>query len=96
MKKIKILNHEYDLVDVDFISEIDDFITIGDTDYTTNTIRIKKGLPKSRATQAMWHEIVHGILDALGRIEENKNEDLVDCIATGICCVLADNDFLKK
>lgn len=96
MKKIKILNHEYSLVDVDFISEIDDGVTIGDIDYVTNTIRIKSGLPESRATQAMWHEIVHGILDALGRREENEDEDLVDCIATGICCVLADNDFLKK
>lgn len=95
MEKVKILNNQYDLVEVEHIPGATSGTVLGEIDYITNTIKLKKGLPPERATHTIWHEIIHGILEAQGRHKENDNEELIDCLATGICCVLADNDFLK-
>lgn len=48
------------------------------------TIRIYRGLPPEESFEVLLHEVVHGVLMRLGRMEEADDETLVQGLAIGL------------
>lgn len=48
------------------------------------TIRIYQGLLEDEATEVLIHEVIHGLLMRLGRMEEADDECLVQGLAIGL------------
>ena len=63
----------------------------GELDYSGLRIRIMAGLPVSLRATALWHEVIHAILNQAARDSENDDEGLVRILANGITQVLKDN-----
>lgn len=88
---VDILGQKFEVVEVDYIDEHDGIITMGQINYMTNQILLLKRLPPERKLHTLWHEIMHGILDAQGYEELSGNEDLMNAMATGIQNVIKAN-----
>lgn len=68
----------------------------GQCDFWTKTIRIfKRDVPDSTIRHTVLHEVLHALGEALD-IDQltTDDENLVDRIATGLNCILADNPDL--
>ena len=72
--------------------EIDGEFVNGFIDTDNLVIQLDKNLPKKTKQQVLIHEVVHGVLKNAGKQELFKNEELVDCIASGIMQVIYDNE----
>ena len=60
------------------------------------TIRVDDSLSNPQSVRlALWHEIIHGMLQLTGFVREGENEVLVQCIALGVYQVLRDNPNLR-
>lgn len=67
----------------------------GEINYIKQTIQIDKSLLKDKQEEVLIHEIIHGILEVQGFVEENENEHLIQCLANGLYQVLKSNQLLR-
>lgn len=98
---IKVLDITYKIEYVDTPTDTDPMkrqAMWGSCDYWTRTIKIyRKDRTEVDVWQTVWHEILHAICDKMdidvmqGRL--NGNEKAINLLATGINCVLRDNNF---
>ena len=84
MKKINICGIPYKIKEVPVIDEADEGIIQGKIIYSQSTIYIKKDLPKKLKKQVLYHEIIHGVLVALGYNEQSADEAFVQSLATAL------------
>ena len=99
-KEVKILNIVYTIEYYDNPSEVDSEkrkSMWGQIDYWTRTIRVYDNeKPSGDIWQTIWHEIIHGIANALHLDEFVDDEgEVVDLLATGLQSVIADNDWIN-
>ena len=92
--EINILGQNYKVIELEHIDQHDGITTMGQINYLKNEIYILSNLTPERKEHTLWHEIVHGILDAQGYTEQSDNEKLINALATGIQNVLNNNDKL--
>jgi len=101
--KIKLLNITYTVEYVDKPSDVDIFkrnSCWGQIDFWTRSIRIYKGkLSVDDLWETLWHEILHGICEALHMKEFNdnkpENDQKIDLISLGIYDVLRQNNWFE-
>ena len=103
--KVKIFDIVYSISYLDKPSDVDLHqreSLWGQIDYWTRTIRIyHNGRSDEDVWQTLWHEIIHGVCNKLDLQDKDgndlyENEKFVDLMATGINCILNDNDWIKK
>ena len=82
--KINICGVPYKLIYDDVINERDEGITMGQIYISKCEIHLKKGLTKEIEEETLIHEILHGILDHLGKPELSNDENFVQLITHGI------------
>ncbi len=81
-RSINILGIPYEIREVDIIDK--GTFLVGQINYTEQVIKIAKGLGEEYRMQTLIHEILHGILDALGYSELNNDEQKVQGIASAL------------
>lgn len=99
--EIKILDVVYQIEYVDKPSDVDLYkreSLWGQCDFWTRTIRIyANNRQESDIWQTIWHEVIHAIAEKMDIDEQGGkmtgDEKLIDLLATGINCVLRDNNF---
>ncbi|MCM1259665.1 MAG: hypothetical protein NC182_01815 [Prevotella sp.] len=89
VNKIKILNLEFEIREVECISHGGS--QIGEINHIDQVILLKKGLSEERKKIVLLHEILHSIFEQLGFAEEHDNEHLIDSLASSIYQILNDN-----
>ena len=101
-EKVNILGIEYKIIYVDNPVEVDIYkrdALWGQIDYWTRTIRIYDNgdKPLEDIWQALWHEVVHGIVDLLHikSLEGKEKEDDVDLLALALNDILFRNEWIK-
>lgn len=90
-KTIKILGLDYQVQPVQVISR-DEFL-LGRIDFVDQIIYVDANLQTDRRKVVLLHEILHGILEALG-FNEASDEHLVQSLATALHQVSIDNPGL--
>ena len=91
--RIKIMATEYSVEEVE---QIDKYQRLwGQIDYAEQTIKIDKNIPESLKRETLVHEILHGILEKLGYLELNEDEQKVHSIASTMYQVLKDNNLIN-
>lgn len=93
--EINILGQKYEVLELEHIDQHDGLTTMGQINYLKNEIYILNSLSPERKEHTLWHEIIHGILDAQGYTEHSDNERLINALATGVQNVLNTNNKLK-
>ena len=68
----------------------------GQARHANSEILVRGDLDESSFMETIWHEIVHCMLDATGRIEEKKNEGLCDILGKMIWWLFQDNPWLVE
>lgn len=89
-QKIKILGMTYDVEQVEYVSREE--LQIARIDYLTQKIYLLSDVGQEKKEQAIWHEILHGIFNALGH--DYTDEQLIQSVACALHQVLKDNDLL--
>lgn len=90
--KLKVLNLEYDVIEVPTIEH--GSLEIGRVNHLEQKIFIKAGLSNERRKVTLIHEAIHSIFQQLGFNEEHDNEHLISSLATALYQVLNDNKKL--
>ena len=93
IKNLKIMGSNYKIEEVEQIDKWQRLL--GQIDYINQTIKIDKNIPEDLKMDTLIHEIIHGVLDKLGYVEINSDEQKVNGIANALFAVLKDNDLLK-
>ena len=65
----------------------------GEIDYENCVIKIDKHLPTPLKNQVLMHEVMHGILNLLGYMEDAKDEQKVQGLATALHLLLTSPEF---
>lgn len=88
---IRIAGVEYKII---YVSDLNNGVNLayGHIDYDNSVIMLSStiGTEHQKRCCIMWHEIIHGIIEASG-LEIDDEEKVVDAIARGIYQVLQDN-----
>lgn len=92
--KINILGLTYEIREVEVIDK--DCRMFGQIDYINQVIKIDKELTQERKDITLLHEIIHGISEQLGLEELNKDERVVQSLATALHQTLKESDLLRK
>lgn len=66
----------------------------GEIDYYQQTILLREGMSAEMTVKTLYHEIIHGMLYALGSDGEPHDEKLVDGLANMLAVVARDNPGL--
>jgi len=94
--KINIGSMKYELVkDSSKPEEECSEIALGSANYLDATITVLSGLDKQVVKQTLWHEIVHVMLNEIGKDKLNNDEGFVDALAKQIYSVLENNNLEK-
>ena len=72
--------HTVELCDDNF--DID--LHFGQIKYGKALIRINRNVTEELQMQALYHEMLHGILVHIGRVEESQDEQLVQALANAM------------
>lgn len=91
--EIKILGTIYKVKEVDQIDKFN--MTLGEINYISQEIYIDKSLNEDLKREVLIHEIFHGILEKLGYVEINEDEQKVQSIASTLYGVLKDNNLIS-
>ena len=91
MEKVIIMGIPYPIEEKEIIGDNTD--GMGVVLYHNQVIQLKKDLGKETKEQTLMHEIVHGLLYAIGEIELNSNERFVQSLSSGLYMLIKDNDF---
>jgi len=89
-EKIKILGLTYDIEQVEYISREE--LKLAQIDYMKQKILLISDLGKQKKEQALLHEIMHGIYNALGL--DYTDEENIQSIACVLHQVITDNKEL--
>jgi|AntAceMinimDraft_17_1070374.scaffolds.fasta_scaffold19102_7 hypothetical protein len=65
-------------------------MTWGSINQQNSTIHIKERDPQQMYI-TLWHEILHGLLTAIGRTDESMDESLVEGLSNAITALIIDN-----
>lgn len=91
-KKVRISGVDYTVIDV---PDLNDGVSVcyGRIDFENSMIKLNPDiLGHQKMCCTLWHEIIHGIVEAANMsIEEADEETIVDTIAKGVYQVLQDN-----
>lgn len=92
--------------EVEFVTNEYNNSNFGRIEYHTSKIKLQREMSNvpistNQLTQTFWHEVVHGILDAMGEIEKNNNEQFVCCFSSILneviqSCEMDDNEHEKE
>lgn len=93
IKQIKILATEYQVEEVNQINKYERLL--GEIQYTEQKIKIDKDISEDMKKEVLIHEILHGILEKLGYIELNDDEQKVQSIASTLYSVLKENKIIS-
>ncbi|MFQ6896476.1 MAG: hypothetical protein ACLRSH_06670 [Turicibacter sp.] len=63
----------------------------GEIDYINQTIKIDGMISDERRKQTLLHEVMHGILESIGELKLNQNEQKVQSIASALYQCLKNN-----
>jgi Zn-dependent peptidase ImmA (M78 family) len=88
--KVKIAGIDYKVEETEHRDAGEDAL-MGEINYFTATIYINESANPQIKEQTLVHEIVHGILVAMGRKDLNEDEYFVDGLAYNLHQVLKDN-----
>ncbi len=80
-RKFTILHRTYKISRVTKVDEDDSY---GEFDYSSCTIKIKKGLSPDDEYQTFLHEVVHAILSELSYDNLNNDERFVDVFSKAL------------
>lgn len=99
--KVNILGVTYRIEYLDKPSEVDIFkrnSLWGQIDFWTRTIRVYDGSerPIEDVWETIFHEVIHGIAEALKLKPLNDNHDTLDLLALALTDVLFRNDWIKR
>jgi len=94
VKQIDILGTEYLIHLIGQISK--DELVLGEIDYTNQIITLDSSMKTDVMSVTLLHEVIHGILFANGLNNENANEHLIQCLASGLHQVLVANPEIKS
>jgi hypothetical protein len=89
-KSIKILGMIYEIEEVEYISREE--LKLAQIDYMHQKILILSDLGKQKKEQALFHEMLHGIYNALGL--DYTDEENTQRIACVLHQVIADNQSI--
>jgi hypothetical protein len=89
---VNILGVPYTVAHVPYISKEE--YTLGYIDYEKQKISIDADLSEEKAAITLLHEVIHGILNELNFVEENRNEHLVHGLALSLRMCLDSNPSL--
>ena len=89
---ITILGIPYRIEEVDIVNKYDP--ADGEIDYENCVIKIDKHLPTSLKNQVLMHEVMHGILILLGYMEDAKDEQKVQGLATALHMLFSSGEQL--
>lgn len=93
-RQIKIGGSIYKIVRVD---NIDDGNSWAEYDAEAHKIKISKALVRSKGNEVrkiLLHEILHALLDVIGKLEISSDESLMDSLSFALDSVLSDNPKL--
>ena len=99
--KVNILGIEYSITYCENPSEVDIHKRTalwGQIDYWTRTIRIYDSeRPAEDIWQAIFHEIIHGIVELLhiNALDGTEHEDDIDILALALTDILFRNEWMK-
>lgn len=85
--KVTIMGIPYKVTEVDVVRKNE--ALWGEIDYQKQEIRLDKELAPQKKEQVFTHEVLHGILEAIGEKELNEDENLVQGISSALYQVLA-------
>lgn len=87
-------------VDFDVLQDdpvlLDNRVCNGMIDFMKAKIIISEALSANNKLVTLFHEIIHGILQARGLEDENDNENLVDHLARGLVITLRQSPKLRE
>lgn len=86
-EKISILGLVYDVREVEVVDKSNP--CYGEINYQDQVIKIDKGLTSERKGMVLMHEVLHGVLEAIGQNELNNDENAVQSIASALYHVLS-------
>lgn len=66
----------------------------GEIDYVKQIIRIDETMKDDRKVRTLMHEILHGIMESLGYIDINSDEEKIQNISNALYLVLENNPKL--
>lgn len=93
IKKIKILATEYEVEEVEQIDKYERLL--GQINYEEQKIQIDKNISEDMKKEVLIHEILHGILEKLGYVELNEDEQKVHSIASTMYLALKENKLIS-
>lgn len=93
IKQIKILATDYQIEEVEQIDKYERLL--GQIEYIEQKIKIDKNISEDMKKEVLIHEIFHGILEKLGYIELNEDEQKVQSIASTLYSVLKENEIIS-
>ena len=88
LDEFKLNGRKINIVGVEYTIEVKEFthshLNMGHIDDMTSTISLNERLPASQMKAVLWHEVTHGVLDAIGESEMSKNEDFVEKLSRAL------------
>lgn len=91
-KTIKILGMNYEIKEVDYIERERNLV--GRFDEEMQEIRIRKDISEQFKEQTLIHELVHGILVSMGKLELHEDEVFVTNFSNILHQIIMDNRSL--
>lgn len=89
-QKVKIMGMNYDVEQVEYISREE--LLVAKIDYLKQKIYLLSDAGQEKKEQALFHEMLHGIFNALGL--DYTDEQLIQSVACALHQVLVDNKEL--
>lgn len=93
IKKIKIMATEYEVEEVEQIDKYERLL--GQINYEEQKIQVDRSISEDMKKETLIHEILHGILEKLGYVDLNEDEQKVHSIASTMYLVLKENKLIS-
>ena len=93
IEKLKIMATEYSVEEVEQIDKYERLL--GQINYSEQAIKIDKNISEDLKQEVLIHEILHGVLEKLGYVELNDDEQKVQSIASTLYLVLKENKIIS-
>lgn len=92
LDEINILGIKYQVVYVDELVERDNLY--GEINYTKQLIKIDSSINYDRKKRTIMHEILHGVMESLGYLDINCDEEKIQNISNALYLTLENNPML--
>jgi len=91
MKKIKVLNLEYEIIELSLVDN--DIDLLGQINHREQIIRIRNDISEERKKVVLLHEVLHAIFQQTGFNEEHNDEHLIESLSIALYQVFKDNEL---